>query len=159
MSPRHVCVCMCVHWVIIPTLQVTITITCTCMHAQSCPALCAPLDYSPPGSPVHEILQARLLKWVAIPPPGDLPNPSDWTWVSYVSCTGRWVLYHGCHLWSPASLDADLLLNSYVLILNLPSCDFAESKLVLFSLFRLWILVLFVCLPNVWHLTISQPYH
>ena len=44
------------------------------MHAQSCPALWAPLDYSPPGSPVHEILQARLLKWVAIPPPGDLPT-------------------------------------------------------------------------------------
>ena len=29
----------------------------------------------PPGSSVHGISQARILKWVAIPSPGDLPNP------------------------------------------------------------------------------------
>ena len=29
--------------------------------------LCDPLDYSPPGSPVHVILQARILEWVTIP--------------------------------------------------------------------------------------------
>ena len=28
--------------------------------------LCDPMDYSPPGSSVHGILQARLLEWVAI---------------------------------------------------------------------------------------------
>ena len=33
---------------------------------QSCPTLCNPIDGSPPGSPVPEILQARTLKWVAI---------------------------------------------------------------------------------------------
>ena len=27
-----------------------------------------------PGSSVHEILQARILEWVAMPSPGDLPN-------------------------------------------------------------------------------------
>ena len=32
---------------------------------QSCPALCDPMDCSPPGSSVHEILQARILEWVA----------------------------------------------------------------------------------------------
>ena len=40
-----------------------------CMHAkslQSCPTLCNPLDGTPPGSLVPEILQARILKWVAI---------------------------------------------------------------------------------------------
>ena len=26
-----------------------------------------PLDYSPPGSSIHRILQARILEWVAIP--------------------------------------------------------------------------------------------
>ena len=31
--------------------------------------------YSPPGFFVHGILQSRTLEWVAIPPPGDLPNP------------------------------------------------------------------------------------
>ena len=33
---------------------------------QSCPTLCNPIDGSPPGSPVPEILQARILEWVAI---------------------------------------------------------------------------------------------
>ena len=39
------------------------------MHAkslQSCPTLCDPMDRSPPDSPVHGILQARILEWVAI---------------------------------------------------------------------------------------------
>ena len=35
-------------------------------HAQSCPALCDPMDCSPPGSSVHGILQARILEWIAI---------------------------------------------------------------------------------------------
>ena len=34
-----------------------------------------PMDCSPPGSPIHEISQARILEWVAFPPPGDLPDP------------------------------------------------------------------------------------
>ena len=34
--------------------------------AQLCSTLCDPMDYSPPGSSVHGILQARILKWVGI---------------------------------------------------------------------------------------------
>ena len=33
---------------------------------QSCRTLCDPIDVSPPGSPVPEILQARTPEWVAI---------------------------------------------------------------------------------------------
>ena len=33
--------------------------------AQSCPTLCNPIECSPPGPSVHEILQARTLEWVA----------------------------------------------------------------------------------------------
>ena len=33
---------------------------------QLCPALCNPIDSSPPGSSVSGILQARTLEWVAI---------------------------------------------------------------------------------------------
>ena len=33
---------------------------------QSCPTLSDAMDYSPPGSSVHGILQARTLQWVAI---------------------------------------------------------------------------------------------
>ena len=35
--------------------------------AQSCLTLRDPMDCSPPGSSVHDILQARILEWVAIP--------------------------------------------------------------------------------------------
>ena len=34
--------------------------------AQSCPTLSDPMDYGPPGSPVHGIFQARVLEWGAI---------------------------------------------------------------------------------------------
>ena len=34
---------------------------------QVCPILCDPMNYSPPGSSVHGILQARRLEWVAMP--------------------------------------------------------------------------------------------
>ena len=33
---------------------------------QSCPTPCDPMDWSPPGSPVPGILQARTLEWIAI---------------------------------------------------------------------------------------------
>ena len=33
---------------------------------QSCPALCDPMDCSPPGSSIHGIFQARVLEWGAI---------------------------------------------------------------------------------------------
>ena len=42
--------------------------------AQSCPTLCDPMDSSPPGSSVHEILQGRILEWVAFPFSRDLAN-------------------------------------------------------------------------------------
>ena len=50
---------------------------------QSCPALCDPIDGSPPGSPIPGILQARTLEWVAI------SSPSAWKWkvqVKSLSC-------------------------------------------------------------------------
>ena len=34
--------------------------------AQSCLTVCDPMDYSPPGSSVHGIFQARVLEWGAI---------------------------------------------------------------------------------------------
>ena len=34
---------------------------------QLCPTLCNPMDYSPPGSSVYGILQARILEWGAGP--------------------------------------------------------------------------------------------
>ena len=33
------------------------------------------MDCSPPGSSIHGILQARILQWLVVPPPGDLTKP------------------------------------------------------------------------------------
>ena len=43
------------------------TIFVSTKSLRSCPALCIPMDRSPPGSPVPGILQARILEWVAMP--------------------------------------------------------------------------------------------
>ena len=66
--------------------------------AQSRPALCDPMDYSPPGSSVHRIFQTRVLEWVAIvllqgifPTRGSNPGLPD----------GRQMLYPLSHQGSP----------------------------------------------------------
>ena len=58
---------------------------------QSCLTLCDPMDCIPPGSSVHEILQARTLEWVVMPSSRGSSQPRDQTCVSDVSCTGRQV--------------------------------------------------------------------
>ena len=45
-----------------------------CLITWSCLTLCNPMNYSLPGSSLHGILRAAL-EWVALPSPGDLPNP------------------------------------------------------------------------------------
>ena len=67
------------------------------LAAQSYPTLRNPMDCSPPGSSVHEILQARILERVAAPFPRGSSQPRDRTRVSRISCIGRWVLYHEYH--------------------------------------------------------------
>ena len=52
--------------------------------AQSCATLCNPMDYSPPGSSVHGILQARVLEWVAISFSTASSGPRDRTQVSHI---------------------------------------------------------------------------
>ena len=64
----------------------------------SCVRLCDPMNCSLPGSSVQGILQARILEWVAIPSSRGSSQPRVRTHISYISCTGRWVLYHLCHL-------------------------------------------------------------
>ena len=76
---------------------------CVCVHsvAQSCLTLGDPMDCSLPGSSVHGILQARILECVAICYSRGSSQPRDWTHISCVSCMGRQILYHWCHLGSP----------------------------------------------------------
>ena len=51
---------------------------------QSCPTLCNPMDCGPPGSSVHEILQARMLEWEAVPFFRGSSQPRDQTQVSHI---------------------------------------------------------------------------
>ena len=46
-----------------------------CMLSNFSSTLCNPMDYSPPDSSLHRILQAKILEWVPISSPGNLPNP------------------------------------------------------------------------------------
>ena len=64
------------------------------VRAQSCLTFCNPVDYSPLGSSVHGILQARTLEWVTISSSRGSSQPRNQTKVSCVSCTGRKALYH-----------------------------------------------------------------
>ena len=52
---------------------------------QSCPTLCDPMDGSLPGSSIHEISQARILEWVAIPFSRGSSRPRNWTHISYIA--------------------------------------------------------------------------
>ena len=59
------------------------------VHAvtQSCPTLCDPVGWSPPGSSVHGISQARILEWVAISSSRGSFQSRDWTQVSHTPYT------------------------------------------------------------------------
>ena len=74
--------------------SVYVLYVCCAKLLQLCQTLCDPMDCSPPGSPVHGILQARILEWVTMPSSRGSSQPRDQILVSYVSCIGRWVLYH-----------------------------------------------------------------
>ena len=63
-----------------------------CSVTQSCLTLCDPMDYSPPGSFVHGISQAKILEWVAISYSRRSSQSRDQTRVSCISCIRRWVL-------------------------------------------------------------------
>ena len=51
----------------------------------SCVRLCDPMDYSLSSTSVHEILQARILEWVAMPSSRGSFQPRVQTHISYVS--------------------------------------------------------------------------
>ena len=60
-----------------------------------------------PGSSIHEILQARILEWISMPSARGSSQPRNLNHISYVSCIGRRVLYHFCHLSVEGQLSSD----------------------------------------------------
>ena len=96
------CVCVCV-WVSI----------CACV--QSCLTLCGSMNCSPLSSSVHQILQGRILKWVA----SRLSQSRAWTPVScesVVSCIGKQILYPYYHLGKYTNTHTHMYVYMYVCI-------------------------------------------
>ena len=60
---------------------------------QSCLTLCDPMDYSPPGSSVLELFQARILEWFAMPVSRGSSQPKDRTQVYCIA--GRFFIVSG----------------------------------------------------------------
>ena len=90
-----------------------------CVHAQSGPVLCDPMDCSPGGSSVHGIFQAWRLEWVVISLSRRSSWPRDWTRVSRI--VGR------CFTIWPACKSANMTNQSFS-----PSCETFSSVLPLF---------------------------
>ena len=71
------CVCVCVF-------------ICVYMLTQSCSTICDPWTVARQDLLSMEILQARILEWVAIFYSRESSQPRNWT---LISCIGRWILY------------------------------------------------------------------
>ena len=109
-------------------------VTCAAAAAkslQSCPALCNPIDSSPPGSPIPGILQVRTLEWVAI------SSSNAWKWKLKVkSLSHVWLLvtpwtaayeaplsmgFSRQEYWSGVPLPSPvLIMRSHLILIYLP---------------------------------------
>ena len=58
-------------------------------------------SFSPPGTSILGISQARILVWVALSSSRGSSQPRDWTHISWVSCIGRQLFLPLCHLGIP----------------------------------------------------------
>ena len=74
----------------------------TCPVAQLCLTLWDPMDCSPPGFTIHGILPVRTVEWLGISFFRGSSWPRDWTWVS---CIGRWILYHWATWEAPHNMN------------------------------------------------------
>ena len=112
---------------------------------QSCPTLCTPVDLTSSSLSVHGILQARILDWVAISPPGIEPESpvspalaggfftASATWETVLS-----IIRH--NEWAELALEEN---SSYVLrvLISRPSlkvnCIYAKMKMSVLIQFTL----------------------
>ena len=93
---------------------------------KSCLTLCDPMDCSPPGSSVHEILQARIVEWVAISSSRRSSRPWDQTRISYYWQVGSLPLVPPGR---PHSLLNVLLPSKDSYLLQEAACDFRDVQL------------------------------
>ena len=95
--------------------------------AQSCPTLCDPMVCSPPGSSIHGIFQARILKWVVISFSGRSSGPRDWTPVSHiVSQFSLSVVSNSATPWTAARQASLSITNCWRSITNPNPCPLSR---------------------------------
>ena len=120
-----------------------------CSVAQLCLTVCSPMVCNLQGLSVHGIFQARVLVQVAISFSKGFSQPRDWTCVSCISCTGRWILYH-CALyvnyisiqlekrtfWECQSVfqGSHTILHSYQLCMSVSIFSFPANTSFLFNI-------------------------
>ena len=96
-----------------------------------CLILCSPIDWSSPGSSVHEISQGRILEWVAISSSRGSSRPRDQTLVSCVFCFGRQILYHKRRWQAPVCVRVHFLAFYSTLLFSL--CQEALEYILIFG--------------------------
>ena len=124
--------------------------------AQSCPALCDPMDCSLPGFSVYGIFQARILEWVAISFSRRSSQPRDWT---QVSCTvGRCFTIWALKL-TKWILLSKLMQDWNLISLSVKSAPLWKKNCMSFCVLRwaIFILTVFVILVK-WISTVSVIY-
>ena len=99
------------------------------------------MDCSPPGSSVHGIFQARIMKWVFISYSRGYSQLRDRNCNPCISCTGRQILYHLHHLGRP--LEPILhpvvcISSSLTLLLPLPPPHWLEKSMATHSSTLAW---------------------
>ena len=99
------------------------------------------MDWSPPGSSVQGIFQARILEWVDIFFSRGSSWPRDWTHVSCISCIGRQILprlttWETLSIWYPGYVSVPPLFGIF--------CRIKPFLLILLLYSVLWVCVALV---------------
>ena len=121
---------------------------------QSCLTPFDTVDYSPPGSSVHWILQARILEWVAIPYFRRSSQPGDQTQVSHIA--GRFFT-----IW--ATRETQLIryycpiLTHVTLLLISPHIFFVTTLLLLLNSTDIFSLMPFLSHPEAYFYSSYDP--
>ena len=113
----------------ITTVELGDSATLTVLRARSCLTLCNPMDCSLPGSSVHGILQARILKWIAMPSSRGSSWLRAWT---QVFCIGRQNL---CH-W--VTWEAYIYIDIYFIFFSIIAYSRFEKEMATHSSLLAW---------------------
>ena len=73
------------------------------------------MDYSPPGSSVHGILQTRIMEWAAISISRGSSQPRDRTRFSGISCNGRWIFFFFYYYWEASKAQSISIFQQRIL--------------------------------------------